>query len=66
MRSSVVYEHGDTRWGANVPDLPGCVAVGADRAEVETPESSKRSAPTWKSCATPASPYRASQRDWTG
>jgi predicted RNase H-like HicB family nuclease len=36
MRHSVVYEHGDTSWGAYVPDLPGCVAVGADRAEVET------------------------------
>ncbi len=36
MRYSVVYEHGDTSWGAYVPDLPGCVAVGATRAEVET------------------------------
>ncbi|MGH9094559.1 MAG: type II toxin-antitoxin system HicB family antitoxin [Acidimicrobiales bacterium] len=36
MRYSVVYEQGDTSWGAYVPDLPGCVAVGADRAEVET------------------------------
>ena len=35
MRYSVVYEHGDTSWGAYVPDLPGCVAVGATRAEVE-------------------------------
>lgn len=36
MRYSVVYEQGDTSWGAYVPDLPGCVAVGASRAEVET------------------------------
>lgn len=36
MRYSVVYEQGDTSWGASVPDLPGCVAAGADRAEVET------------------------------
>ena len=36
MRYSVVYEQGDTSWGAYVPDLPGCVAVGATRAEVET------------------------------
>ena len=35
MRYSVVYEQGDTSWRAYVPDLPGCVAVGADRAEVE-------------------------------
>jgi predicted RNase H-like HicB family nuclease len=36
MRYSVVYEQGDTSWGAYVPDLPGCVAVGATRTEVET------------------------------
>jgi predicted RNase H-like HicB family nuclease len=36
MRYSVVYEQGDTSWGAYVPDLPGCVAVGATRAELET------------------------------
>jgi predicted RNase H-like HicB family nuclease len=36
MRYSVVYKQGDTSWGAYVPDLPGCVAVGATRAEVET------------------------------
>lgn len=35
MRYSVVYEQGDTSWGAYVPDLPGCVAVGESRAEVE-------------------------------
>jgi predicted RNase H-like HicB family nuclease/predicted RNA binding protein YcfA (HicA-like mRNA interferase family) len=35
-RYSVVYEHGDTSWGAYVPAFPGCFAVGADRAEVET------------------------------
>jgi predicted RNase H-like HicB family nuclease len=36
MGYSVVYEQGETGWGAYVPDLPGCVAVGATRAEVET------------------------------
>ena len=35
MRYSVVYEQGDTSWGAYVPDLPGCVAVGESRQEVE-------------------------------
>ena len=25
---AVVYEPSDTGWGAYVPDLPGCVAVG--------------------------------------
>jgi len=31
----VIYERGDEAWGAYSPDLPGCVAVGASRAEVE-------------------------------
>lgn len=34
-RYLVVYEQGPTSWGAYVPDLPGCVAVGDTRAEVE-------------------------------
>jgi predicted RNase H-like HicB family nuclease len=32
----VIYEQGPTSWGAYVPDLPGCVAVGDTRQEVET------------------------------
>ena len=32
----VVIEHGPSSFGAYVPDLPGCVAVGATRQEVET------------------------------
>lgn len=35
MRYAVVYEQGDSSWGAYVPDLPGCAAVGATREEVE-------------------------------
>lgn len=35
MRYLVVFEKGDTSWGAHVPDLPGCVAVGASRDEVD-------------------------------
>ncbi len=35
MRYSVIYEQGATSWGAYVPDLPGCVAVGDTRSEVE-------------------------------
>ena len=34
MRYMVVIERGDTSWGAHVPDLPGCVAVGETRAKV--------------------------------
>ena len=33
-RYMVVVERGETSWGAHVPDLPGCVAVGEARAEV--------------------------------
>jgi predicted RNase H-like HicB family nuclease len=31
----VVIERGLTSYGAYVPDLPGCVAAGESRAEVE-------------------------------
>ena len=26
---AVIYEKGETNWGAIVPDLPGCVSIGA-------------------------------------
>ncbi|MBV9804884.1 MAG: type II toxin-antitoxin system HicB family antitoxin [Solirubrobacterales bacterium] len=32
---AVLYEQGPTSWGVWVPDLPGCVAAGQTRAEVE-------------------------------
>ena len=35
VRYTVIYEKGATSWGASVPDLPGCIAVGATREEVE-------------------------------
>jgi predicted RNase H-like HicB family nuclease len=35
VRYTVLIEQGPTSWGAYVPDLPGCVAVGESRAEVE-------------------------------
>ena len=31
----VVIEKGDTSYGAYVPDLPGCVAIGETSEEVE-------------------------------
>jgi predicted RNase H-like HicB family nuclease len=34
MRYLVVVEKGPTSFGAYVPDLPGCVAVGGSREEV--------------------------------
>ena len=34
MRYLVVVEEGSTSFGAYVPDLPGCVAVGETRGEV--------------------------------
>lgn len=33
MRYTVILERGDTSWGAHVPDLPGCIAVGDTREE---------------------------------
>lgn len=33
MRYLVILEQGQTSWGAHVPDLPGCVAVGDTREE---------------------------------
>lgn len=32
---AVIYERGPTSWGAWVPDLPGCIAAGESRADVE-------------------------------
>ncbi len=34
MQFLVVIEQGPSSFGAYVPDLPGCVAVGKSRAEV--------------------------------
>lgn len=34
MKYAVVIEQGETSYGAYVPDLPGCVAVGESEAEV--------------------------------
>lgn len=34
MKYMVVLERGPTSWGAHVPDLPGCIAVGETREEV--------------------------------
>lgn len=35
MKYTVIYEKGPSSYGAYVPDLPGCVAVGESREEVE-------------------------------
>ena len=35
MRYMVVIEKGETSFGAYVPDLPGCVAVGETEDEVK-------------------------------
>lgn len=32
---TVIYERTERNWGAYVPDLPGCVATGRTRADVE-------------------------------
>lgn len=36
MRFLVIVEEGPTSFGAYVPDLPGCIAVGETREEVLT------------------------------
>ncbi|MCZ7669156.1 MAG: type II toxin-antitoxin system HicB family antitoxin [Chloroflexi bacterium] len=36
MKYMVVIEKGEDSYGAYVPDLPGCVAVGDSREEVLT------------------------------
>jgi predicted RNase H-like HicB family nuclease len=35
MTYTVIYEKGPASWGAYVPDLPGVIAVGESRFEVE-------------------------------
>ena len=35
MTYTLIYEKGATSWGAYVPDLPGVIAVGNTREEVE-------------------------------
>lgn len=35
MKYTVIYEKGPTSWAAYVPDLPGVIAVGDSRDEVE-------------------------------
>lgn len=32
---TVLYEKGDSNWGAIVPDLPGCVSLGDTLAEAQ-------------------------------
>jgi predicted RNase H-like HicB family nuclease len=32
---TVIYEWGERNWSAYVPDLPGCIATGKNRQQVE-------------------------------
>ena len=34
IRYMFIIEQGETSWGAHVPDIPGCIAVGETRDEV--------------------------------
>lgn len=34
MKYTILIEKGKSSWGAHVPDLPGCVAVGESREKV--------------------------------
>lgn len=33
---TVIYERGPNNWSAYVPDLPGCIATGKTRGDLET------------------------------
>ena len=33
---TVIYERGKRNWSAYVPDLPGCIATGKTRRDVES------------------------------
>lgn len=33
---TVIYEHVTDNWSAYVPDLPGCIATGKTRSDIET------------------------------
>lgn len=35
VKYAVVYEQAPRNWAAYVPDLPGCIATGQTRADVE-------------------------------
>jgi predicted RNase H-like HicB family nuclease len=35
MQYTVIFEEGETNWGAIVPDLPGCVSIGATLEEAQ-------------------------------
>ncbi len=51
MMYTVIYEKGESTWGAYVPDLPGVIAAGDSREEVEAliHEAVEFQAPTDKS-----------------
>ncbi len=36
MRYAVIFEKAESSFGAYVPDLPGCVAIGESLAEAKT------------------------------
>ena len=36
MEYVVIFEKGENSYGASVPDLPGCIAVGESLEEVQT------------------------------
>jgi len=33
---TVIYEPGEQNWSAYVPDIPGCIATGKTREEIES------------------------------
>ena len=47
---TVIYESGPNNWSAYVPDLPGCIATGATRDEIEHASFRKQSNSISKAC----------------
>jgi predicted RNase H-like HicB family nuclease len=66
VKYAVVYERTPRNWSAYVPDLPGCIAAGATRTEVER-LIEEGSACIWTSCARgeSRSPSQLQALDWS-
>lgn len=62
MNYTVIYEATPTGYLAYVPDLPGCVAAGSSREEVET-LSARQSGSTSVYCVTWVNPCLSRPRN---
>ncbi|WP_211840876.1 type II toxin-antitoxin system HicB family antitoxin [Pseudoxanthomonas sacheonensis] len=63
MRYAVVIEQAGGSYCAYVPDLPGCIATGGTKAEVEA-LSTMPSSCTRQACGRTAPPFRSRPTRW--